>query len=446
MQSITSKNNWLNEKHLFLVYILVWITVSILPGSKMLPPLGIAFMQFFLTAICIVAVFLCKKLEIRAILFIVFAFHLFATICLRLFYIEEFNDPLGSVSIDSAEYNRLAVLTCRKSFSEHIRYLIADGGIDDLGFPTILYCAYRLAGPEFGIHLMLLFNSIFVTVSCYYLYKLSVLFLPKNISVVITAYWGLLPFSVTTAADGLKENFFTVFLIIGVYYAFVFCKSHNYLDLTKALFGGSLTLFFRLAVLPIFLAFLFVMFVNTRVKSSGKLVVVIILIALVFLYLLPSLFQYILDLRGFSLDTFTEMAELQYGTTETSHAGLLNWVFGIIGSLPSFLSTSDKINYITVNNFSPFLTLIIGSYYIWGIIEAVKTRSNVLPLAAITLLNSLIIIMMSFTFDYRYRFVHMPFALIIAGHGFCASDKKIALGHKFYRVLILLFIIYYNIS
>lgn len=446
MQVLTYNRNWLNRKFLFIVYVLVWGVISIMPGGKVSPPLNVAIVQFLLMSTSIVAVIACKGRRISDIVLVVFVLHFLASVGLRLFYISEFNNPLGSVSIDSAEYNYLASSTCKKSFVEHIEYLLREGDLDDLGIPTILYWVYRLFGPSFGIHVMLLVNSIFIASSCGFLFKLSSFYLPRDISVTITALWGLMPFSITTAADGLKENFFAFFLIVGVYYACAYFNQKKPLYLILSLLFGICTVFFRIAALPIFLFFIFVLYINERIRSTKRLMLVVLLTSASVFYLMPLLFQYLLGLRGLSLDIVSDMAELQYGSEEASHTGLLNWVFGLLGSLPSFKSTPEKITYITVNNFSPFLVLIMGSFYIQGIVCAIRSRARLFPMTVIPLLNSLMIILMSYSFDFRYRFIHIPFALILAGYGFYCSQKKWRLVHLSYQALVLLFIIYYNIQ
>lgn len=442
--NFVKNKNWCNEKFLFSIYIIVCFIITILPSKKDFPPIQIVTIQLFLTSICVFTVHLCKGKKLSQITFLIFTLNLIASVILRLFYIDFFNNPLGYIPIDSAEYNRYAVRTCEMSLTEYIN-CIKELDIDDRGIQTILYIVYHICGATLGINIMIVVNSIFTTISSYYLYKLSSFFLPNKLVVVITALWGTMPFSITTSADGLKENFFSLFLVVGVYYAYAFFKNGKSNYLVKALLFGSCTVFFRLAVLPIFMLCLFVIYLNVKIKSTKNFYTVVVVLLIISSFIFKFVFNYLMQLRGFTDDTFAAMHEHQYGTSNVSNVSFFNWIFGIIGSFPSFRSSPDKVMYITVSNFSPFVTLMTSSFYLYGMIIAIKKRSEVLPLVVVTLLNTIMIIMMSFSFDFRYRFVQMPFVLMLAGYGLYTMNKAFFKFHILYQILLSCIIILYNV-
>ena len=84
--------------------------------------------------------------------------------------------------------------------------------------------------------------------------------------------------------------------------------------------------------------------------------------------------------------------------------------------------------------------------YIYGIFKAFITQSNIIALVAITIINSVMIIAMSFSFDFRYRFVSVPFILIIAAFGMENSSPKLLKLHKLYCAALILLVLFYNIN
>ena len=154
----------------------------------------------------------------------------------------------------------------------------------------------------------------------------------------------------------------------------------------------------------------------------------------------------LLIMRGFSDDIFLEHYENQYN--DSAFGGLtntiINLVFGILGAVPSFVSSPEKAQYITLNNFTLLVSFFSGSLFISGIYKILKNRSELFPLVVISLLNILMITVMSFSFDYRYRFVIFPLIIIISLYSLQDVSNRESIMHKLYVVGSLALTVMYN--
>jgi hypothetical protein len=143
------------------------------------------------------------------------------------------------------------------------------------------------------------------------------------------------------------------------------------------------------------------------------------------------------------------MYESQY--SDSGMGGMLssvvNVIFGLIGSIPSFVSTPEKVKYITLPNFSSYVSMIMGALFLFGIFRAFKNREKFSPMLVFALLNILMIVAMSFSFDFRYRSIFFPLILITCAYGYETMSKSKMSEyrlHKYYLFFIICFIIFFN--
>lgn len=438
----------MNNSYLGTTYLIVWMLLAVIPVSKFWPSAMLQLMQLLLFVNSVVVVYISQKISKGGLIFVILLSHMFMSLILRYYYMEFWNDPLGPVAIDSYNYDSDGIYYASYDFTYFINDFLEINGWDDLGFTFIIYSVYKSFSPEIGIHLLVVLNSIAIAISCNYLYRISCQFVSAKCSMFIIAIWGSLSFSIVTAANGLKENFFTSLIILAVYYLYKFIENKSFMNFVLFLLVSLATSFFRMAMFPVLVMALISIWIIKKIKPTVKSFFFIVSLIVLAICVGQYIMNFLILLRGFSDDTFSEMALNQYGEHNLggSLSAVINVLFGFIGSTPSFISTPEKISYITLFNYSVFVILIFSSLYIYGIFKAFIMQSNIIALVAITIINSVMIIAMSFSFDFRYRFVSVPFILVIAAFGMENSSPKLLKLHKLYCVVLLLLVLLYNIK
>lgn len=370
------------------------------------------------------------------------------SVVIRLFYIEHWNDPLGPIPMDALDYHMDALKASRYSLSDFMNFCIEDHDLDDSGFAYILYFIYRMFGNDFGIHVALLANSVAVTMLCNYTYKIANYYISSEYSKLVIAILGTLSYSVVTSANGLKENFFTLFVVGAIYYSIRYYTIKNIGNLLMLILFSALTVLFRLAFLPmLILAIVSVRFAK-YVKLNLRNVFILVLLFGVCIYIGTQLTAYLLAMRGLSENVFNDMHAMHYA--DSNLGGILsmiaNSLFAFVGPIPSFVSTADKISYITMPNFTVFISILWGSLFIGGFIKAINRRDHVFVILSTILLNSMMVLMMSFSFNFRYRYIVFPFIMILTAYGIQNIEEKELKFHKVYIAGIMTMIFFYNVA
>lgn len=445
---ISNNRQIMNNSYLATTYLMIWMLLAVIPVSKLWPSAILQLVQLLLFINSVVVVYISQRISKNGLVFVILLTHVFMSLLLRYYYIESWNNPLGPIAIDSLNYNSDGAHYASYSVARFINDFLETDGWDDLGFTFIIYFVYKLFSPEIGIHILVLLNSFVIAMSCNYLYNISCQFVSAKLSMFIIAVWGSLSFSMVTAANGLKENFFASFIILAVYYLYKFVKKKCLMNFVLFLLISLATSFFRIAMLPILLISLISIWVIKKIKPTVKSFFFIGGLIALAIFVGKYIMSYLILLRGLSDDTFSEMAFNQYGEHNLggSLSTMINIVFGFIGSTPSFISTPEKVNYITLFNYSVFIILMFSSLYIYGIFKAFIKQSNIIALVAFTIINSVMIIAMSFSFDFRYRFISVPFILVIAAFGMENSSPKLLKIHKLCCTALVLLVLLYNIK
>lgn len=438
----------MNSRFLGVSYIFLLIACLILSGQKLVPDVGVLSMQIMMVMISLFVLSISRKTTRGSLLFIIFSAHFIMSVVIRLFYIEHWNDPLGPIPMDALDYHMDALKASRYSLSDFMNFCIEDHDLDDSGFAYILYFIYRMFGNDFGIHVALLANSVAVTMLCNYTYKIANYYISSEYSKLVIAILGTLSYSVVTSANGLKENFFTLFVVGAIYYSIRYYTIKNIGNLLMLILFSALTVLFRLAFLPmLILAIVSVRFAK-YVKLNLRNVFILVLLFGVCIYIGTQLTAYLLAMRGLSENVFNDMHAMHYA--DSNLGGILsmiaNSLFAFVGPIPSFVSTADKISYITMPNFTVFISILWGSLFIGGFIKAINRRDHVFVILSTILLNSMMVLMMSFSFNFRYRYIVFPFIMILTAYGIQNIEEKELKFHKVYIAGIMTMIFFYNVA
>jgi hypothetical protein len=380
------------------------------------------------------------KISIGVILVTVFFSSLILSFILRQCFLELTHTPFGPAA-DSYGYNKIALNVMQKSFKEFQQYMLDHNySIDDYGFPIILYFVYSLSGNEqAALFIMLLFNTLAITLSTYYLYKLMLLFCIEHLYIrFFCAAWGFFPFLSVTSAVGLKENFFCVFIIASFYYMYKYKKHKKFLYFLLFLLFTFYCYLFRIAIpVMILLSFIILLLVKAR---NAKMVLNILFIGffasiislnILFTYIFPFSLEHVLAVASYRLS--------QSGSS-SSTAWITQIISGLVGPFPNF---NRAVAYGIIHN-SGLLLKLIYSFSLWvGIWYVLKTLNyKYYALVAYIIMGMVMLILSGVSLDMRYQITFFPLMLPIIAYAFQQRIKKIF--YYGYTVLSVVLIIAYN--
>ena len=387
-----------------------------------------------------VAVLLIKtKAGIGTWLFL-FIYHVAFAFLMRGVDVAVYGDPLGYSAADARFYMYCGEHYGNLPLSDLLSQLSLDGYmLDDFGYPIIVWLSYHLFGSAYGLNAVIFLNGVVIASGSYYLYRLSLYFLPLSYAKLVAIIWGMMPFAIFTSAAGLKENFFAFFVVVTFYAFYSFLKHRNVLYLFVCLLALSCTFLFRLAIgYFAILSLLSYYFVNSRfVRRHIKLCVVLILLASCVFF--PVVTRSVLQQRGYEYEAQTEGVAERTAETGGLIAVVTNVVSGFVGPIPNIVaSDAQKRTYITRYSYTPFLKIVISYFFLCGLYRIVKRRETcITPFFVFVVLNVVMMIFTFFSMHDRYHWPAIPLFLVIAAWGYVRTAESLHWRTALYKTYLL---------
>lgn len=377
----------------------------------------------------------------------IFSFQLISTICMRLVNIEFFYDWLGYNPIDAEYYRSIAEHFQNKDLTSLFSWFNNNLQFDDFGYPFFLVLTTSIFGFDYGLQVMVFINTLFILWGSKYLYRLSCFFTNQHSAKLVAILWGMMPFAVYTSAAGLKENFFVFFIIGAFYFYFKYKFVHKFQYLILSIIFALVTAFFRIPIAYMVIA----SFIVSKLFSShffrkhqNKIIIILIIIGIISFRFFAS---YIMQQRDLDFDQMSEIQDNKLQKNGGTIAVITNIIAALIGPFPSYIATTEKINYITLYSFSPFLKMLLSYFALYAVFKTLKQKQTILmPIIVFWALNSIMLIFTFFTLHDRYQWMHIPFVLLLAIIGI---QKYYTIRHKIkydklYLFITIILIIFFN--
>ena len=443
-------NKWQSRKFYSsaaLLYILFFVLLMMTQRNK-LPDVPVVLMQLAGAGMIVFFSLLYDKHSFSKTLVIIVAFQLACFFGLRFFNIEFFENPLGYDPQDALSYHQRGS-HIEMSLLRFIRYLNDNSvNLDDFGFNIIVHTAYSLTGnPETGMQLLVLFNVIAVSVSSYFVYKLSSMFFEKGHSIFVTFFWATELYAVYTASVGLKENFMVMFIVIAIYYIIKVHKNLLAKDIILAVLFSLPILLFRTAVFYMLICTLLYI-IGLKLPLVKRYIYFFIAIIMVFaiIYGYQTIDELALS-QGYSYDVLQDFADKKVRDNGTM-TYLLNYFAAVFGPFPNLVAEElIKKNYITLYSFSSFCKVFYSFFMVYGIFRAFRNKHfEMMGIALFWFLNTFMLLFTLFAQHDRYQWPHMPFTIVLACYGFiCWQENTHMLKwDKLYMLFAILMILVFN--
>lgn len=441
-------NTWETRKFFgkVAIYYLFFFALFYFTQRSKVPDLSIVIMQMLGMVMIVFFSFLYDKQSLSKTMLIIIIYQLICCYGLRFFNIEYFENPLGYKPNDAIVYHRHGS-HIEMTLLAFIRYL-EHFSLDDYGFNIIIYLTYRLTGdPDTGIQLLVLFNVVAVSISSFYVYKLSNLFFEKGTAIFATFFWGTELYAVYTSSIGLKENFMVMFIVIAIYYIIRVHKNLLAKDIILAVLFTLPMLLFRTPVFYMLLCTLFYIIGLKLPLVKRHIYFFVLLIAVIAIIYGYQAIDEIALSQGYNYDFLQEASEKKV-KVNGQLTYILNYLASVFGPFPNIVAEDlIKKNYITLYSFSSFCKVFYSFFMVYGIFLAFRKKHfEMMGLSLFWFLDSFMLLFTLFAQHDRYQWPHMPFTIILACYGFVGwyDNKHILKWDKLYMIFALLMILIFN--
>lgn len=429
---------------LLILFLIFQIFFSFQSEKSVLSEIGILQLLCITTFLFIFSS--CKNAPIKIIYAIIALYQLILVWIFFQFYLIQYQNPLGFDPIDAAYYHELASNLKKKEFLDVFHHLTRTLDLGDIGFPFVLQTIYRIAG-ENEIFITKIFNVLFHLLTCHFLYKLSLLLLSDSrISKVLVILYGLAPASVFFNSLGLKEPLFALIVVLSFYFLFYAYSSNSKFKYIVAFLLVLCTGLFRSAY-PIFIVFSFGFFLLTATTGKFKFLKrFFALLAGIFVLFIVYSFVKVELSNKIAYDTEYISAE-RLGRAPGISDYIVMVIGGFFGPFPSFIyNTDNQLGLLqTVGN---FVKIIFSYFFLLGSYFTLKfgIKKN-LPLLIFIILNTLVLVLLAASLDYRFLYPFMPLYFVIMAFGYVKDKeypKPLILRFPFYFMGAITLIILFN--
>lgn len=354
---------------------------------------------------------------------LIFAFHLISASVMRIINTYYFDNPLGADPIDAEFYRTIAQYLQGQNMTDSINWLSKNLTLDDIGYPIVLSFFSKPFGVEFGLQLMIIVNSILITLGSKFLYSIATTFLNQEYAKLATLLWGMMPFSVYTTAYGLKENIFVFTIICAFYFYYLFLRRHNILHFSLCIISVLCVLLFRIPtayILALSLG-LGLLFRLKKIQRNQNLILLCItILSFVSFQILAT---HILEQRNMTFEGIINAQEDKTSTHGGAIAIFTNYIAALIGPFPNFISHNEQVNFLW--NLTPFLKMFISYFALYGAFLLLKEKETIfMPLIMFWLLNTIMLIFTFMTLHDRFQWMHIPCVLILSAIGLYKYNQK----------------------
>lgn len=377
--------------------------------------------------------------NIKQLCFLVFIFCMFCSLILREYFLIYYEQPYG-LGTDSYKYDLVVSPNVDKTYEDALNSMPYYFGIDDIGYTTVLYVFFKIFGPNnFGRFFVILFNSILLFLSSYYIFKLAItLNFNKQYSLLAAGIFGFFPFFPITAAVGLKEDIFCCIVCGALYYIIIWMKYKTVPNFLKACIFIILSIFFRTSIFLMLFLILGACFIIKYKNRKGFIKWAIILAAVS-----PIFANFILvAVTGISFEQVLAVTEGRNQRMGASVSGpIIQLIAALFGPFPNFIKLAEYGLYyssgLLFKSIFNFFTL-FGFYLVIR-----KYLFRYYPLDIYFVFGLAFLIIGGVALDMRFACVFFPAQILLGVYGL-SNIKKLTLFY-WYLPFILLLIFNYNI-
>lgn len=402
-------------------------------------PLYLEQARIIVTAYYILAILLCfYRISARNLLIFNAIMALVCVINVKMVYEVAHVNIFGG-AVDANKYFNETINFAHLSFSEFQERLYNNGfDIHDMGNFSLHYIVYNIYPDQrFLVYGVAVVNVIFLYVSSVFLFKLCRMFdFNLIISKLCTILYAASPYAMLTIANGLKEVYFNLFVIMAMYFLCKAYRGHAFKNLLFAIpfiYGVNL---FRGAVFYMFVLVAFVS-LTANYKHKKSYLLFIFISAIVGFYFLPMILD---TFMGRSQELADQIVTFRFrGRIDGFMSSMLPSIAGFFGPFPNLdrLGTSGLV---FVASLAMFVKSILSLWFVIGVYKIVTHYKAEYYGMLVYVLSTILMLMQSgVTLDMRFHFTYLPFFFPICFIGF---NKQAYINYGYLMIIITFIILY----
>ncbi|MFK8060276.1 MAG: hypothetical protein AB8B78_09320 [Polaribacter sp.] len=256
-----------------------------------------------------------------------------------MFYYNETGSFFEFSAIDSLQYHEFAIKINKGNFIEESEYFILTNDIEDFGAVFFTSLAYAIYPSTITFNI---FNILAGIITIASLYRMALFFMSQKYAYYASLVYGLSSFVIYLYSTGMKETFFTMFVVLFFEFFTKFVKRKNLISLFLAIIFLITLYFFRPAVMFMIIFAIFISIIISKRKGLISLLVIVPLIIFAVIFLLEDI-QSIGDRYYGDADQVSERAEYLSGIQASTFNYVVSFISGFFGPLPSYTSLVGRL-------------------------------------------------------------------------------------------------------
>lgn len=312
-------------------------------------------------------------------------------------------------AVDSIKYHRWALEMNQIGYSEFVNtFLKSSYGFDDLGAVFITSFAYLIYPSPVIFNLL---NIIAGLITILALYRISINFMSKKYAYITALSYGMSSFVVYLYSTGMKESFFTMFVILFFDKCIAYSQNRKNSYLVYALIFFLATLFFRPAVSIIMASSV----ACGYLLKKGKQVYSYILL-LTFVFGLVYFFEEIYSIQQYYFRGIEHVAlrKASEGLNTSTFTYIVSYLSAMFGPLPTFYPHVGGVQLAFYSTGLGFRVL-LSAFFWFGVARILKTRESLIMIFLFFVLFEMFVLALVLeSFELRLNSPHLPFIYLIS--------------------------------
>lgn len=434
-------------KFIYIFYILFCLIMYLLYAER-IPSVTNLTVQTIFSIFLIFIMIKIKNYGIKTIILIYLCYSLLLTAILRLTNIIIYNSPYGSSANDAIVYNEIGLYGATHSFKDFfdgIQSISPAITIGDYGFSVWLKLIYTLGWNEVSSQtILIIVNSILVTIGIYIGYKLALLLFSKNFAKVFVLFLISIQYLIHNSVGGCKESLFLLILVISAYYMQRSIQEKSLKTTILFILSTSFIFFFR-EIICVMYFFAYGVGYFFSFKNNRPFVKIIVILGGILGSLGIGLFLRATGLS--SLDQVSSVSEARMGENGGTIGMVVGVVSSLVGPFPNIIGQDpDRPEYFY--NFMYFIKMYFSFYFLIGVYLIIKKRVwQFVPELSVVFMTIIMCVVAAVSLDIRYQFTMLIQYFLIATYGINnqIEIKNLRLYRIPYIVMVIVLIYMYNL-
>lgn len=361
-----------------------------------------------------------KKENLGNLIFICTLFSLFFLLLFKMLYYNEASSFFEFSAVDSLQYHEFAIRIAEGDFIKESKYFILTNDIEDFGAVFFTSLAYSIYPSTVMFNI---FNVIAGIITIASLYRMAIFFISKEYAYYTSLIYGLSSFVIYLYSTGMKETFFTMFVVLFFEFLTRFIKKRKVINLFFSIIFLLILYFFRPAVMFMIIFSILLSVIYTKRKGLLSLLLLLPIIVFAVMFLLEDI-ETIRDKYYGGADVVSERAENLSGIQASNFNYAVSFISGFFGPLPSYTPIFEKLQQ-SFYAIGLGLRVFLSIFFWFGFFKLLKGKDFILLSASFFVIFEMFgLSLILESFELRLNSPHLVLVYFISFYYLYINSKK----------------------